>query len=246
MGLCGASDINVKDGVNTNLTYDLNGNQLDSTNLFSQNSLYKLNSIKTYNNNKVFEIEIEAFVGEREYPIYITKNSKIEINLSEDKNYLWAFLPKEKKIDFKGYSNYKYNDHNLGCLLLRISTSHDYIPVESNKFTFTSEEEGSLIFSANLDFSQSLLGSLKLIIKGGDIHDMKKIDELTDYNYKSINYKKKDEKAHSEIKLTISRYINKARNNIKKYINDFIIDYEPSMNLQKKMISSLIMKNYLH
>ena len=79
---------------------------------------------------------------------------------------------------------------------------------------------------------------------------MKKIDELTDYNYKSINYKKKDEKAHSEIKLTISRYINKARNNIKKYINDFIIDYEPSEEddilINNEKLSSLEIDNKLY
>ena len=253
MGLCGSSDINVKDGFNTNIAYDMNGNQLDNSDIFSQTSIYRFNSIKTYNNNKIFEIEIEAFIGEREYPIYISKNCKIEINISEDKNYLWAFLPKEKKVDFKGYSDYKYNNLNLGCLLLRISTSHDYIPLNSNKYKFTSENEGSLIFSANLNFDKYLFyepkGSLKLIIKGGDIYDMKMIDELTDYNYKSFDYKKKDEKAHSEINLIISRYINKARNNIKKYFNDFILDYElkeeDDIPIKNKKLSSLEIDNKL-
>ena len=31
MGLCGSNDINVKDGLNTNLTFDMNGNKLDNT-----------------------------------------------------------------------------------------------------------------------------------------------------------------------------------------------------------------------
>ena len=35
MGLCGSNDINVKDGLNTNLKFDMNGNKLDNT-FFSQ------------------------------------------------------------------------------------------------------------------------------------------------------------------------------------------------------------------
>ena len=156
MGLCGSSDINVKEGLSTSLKYNMNGIQLDSTDIYSQNSSYRSFSIRTYNNNKIFEMEIEAFIGEREYPIFISKNSKIEINILEDENYLWSFLPNEKNVDFKGYSKYKYNDYNLGCLLLRVSSSHDYIHIDSNKYKFTSKEEGSLIFSANLDFDKPL------------------------------------------------------------------------------------------
>ena len=254
MGLCGSSDINVKEGLSTSLTYNMNGIQLDSTDIYSQNSSYRSFSIRTYNNNKIFEMEIEAFIGEREYPIFISKNSKIEINILEDENYLWSFLPNEKNVDFKGYSKYKYNDLNLGCLLLRVSSSHDYIHIDSNKFKFTSIEEGSLIFSANLDFDKSLFyepkGSLKLIIKGGDIYDIKMIDELTDYDYKPINYKKKDEKVHSEINLAILRYLNKARINIKKYINDFIFDYESqeedNVSFISKKLNSLEIDNKLY
>ena len=87
MGLCGSSDINVKEGLSTSLTYNMNGIQLDSTDIYSQNSSYRSFSIRTYNNNKIFEMEIEAFIGEREYPIFISKNSKIEINILEDENY---------------------------------------------------------------------------------------------------------------------------------------------------------------
>ena len=254
MGLCGSSDINVKDGLSTSLAYNMNGIQLDSTDIYSQNSSYKSFSIRTYNNNKIFEMEIEAFIGEREYPIFISKNSKIEINILEDENYLWSFLPKEKNVDFKGYSKYKYNDLNLGCLLLRVSSSHDYIQIDSNKFKFTSIEEGSLIFSANLDFDKYLFyepkGSLKLNIKGGDIYDIKMIDELTDYDYKSTNYKKKDEKIHSETNLAILRYINKARINIKKYINDFIFYFEPqeedNIPIKSKKLNSLEIDNKLY
>ena len=233
MGLCGSSDLIVKDGIDSNLTYDMMGNQLDNSEIYSNKSFQKYKAIKTYNSNKILEFEIEAFIGEREYPIYISKKRKIEINILEDKNYLWAFLPEEKMTDYKGYSNYKYNDKNLGCLLLRISTSHQYFQVNTNKFKFISEDEGSLVISANLDIDNYLYykpkGSLKLMIQGGEICDMKKLDELTKYNLKPNNYKKKDGKAYSEKYMNILRYINKARYNIEKYVNDFIINYDSSI-----------------
>lgn len=234
MGLCGSSDINVKDGIDSNLTYDIMGNQLDNSEILSSKSMLKYRSIKTYNNKKILEFEIEAFIGEREYPIYIAKKSKLEINILEDKNFLWSFLPEEEKIDYKGYSKYKYNNKNLGCLLIRISSSHNHYQVDSNKFKFVSDNEGSLIISANLDIDNYLFyepkGSIKLMIQGGELCDIKTIDELTKYNLKSIIYKKKEGKAHSELNLNILRYINKARYNIDKYINDFIIDYDSTID----------------
>ena len=228
MGLCGSSDINVKEGINENLTYDMNGNQLENSEILSRVSTRHSFRIKTYNNNKILEFELEAFIGEREFPIYITKKSKIEINILEDKNYLWGFLPEEKMVDFKGYSNYKNNNINLGCLLVRISSSHDFFQVDHHKFKFSSQEQGSLMMSANLDFDNCLFyepkGSLKLIIKGGELCDMNIIDELTDYNSKMGNIKNTDETAYSEMNVSILRYINKARSNIEKYINDFILE----------------------
>ena len=254
MGLCGSNDINVKDGLNENITFDLNGNKLDNT-FLSKNSICKSSQIKTYNNNKIFELEIEASIGEIEYPIFIEKDSKIEINILEDKNYLWGFLPKEKRVDFKGYSKHKYKNLNLGCLLIRISTSHDYIPIDKTKFIFTSKHEGSLIIAANLDINNYCFyepkGSIKLIVKGGSIYDTKIIDELTDYNYKSFDYKKNDEKTFSEINLIIARYINKARINIKKYIDDFILDSElpedeDDVPIKTKKLSALELDSKLY
>ena len=241
MGLCGSSDINVKEGINENLTYDMNGNQLENSEILSRVSTRHSFRIKTYNNNKILEFELEAFIGEREFPIYITKKSKIEINILEDKNYLWGFLPEEKMVDFKGYSNYKNNNINLGCLLVRISSSHDFFQVDHHKFKFSSQEQGSLMMSANLDFDNCLFyepkGSLKLIIKGGELCDMNIIDELTDYNSKMGNIKNTDETAYSEMNVSILRYINKARSNIEKYINDFILEYDLS---EEEEVDSLL------
>ena len=241
MGLCGSSDINVKEGINENLTYDMNGNQLENSEILSRVSTRHSFRIKTYNNNKILEFELEAFIGEREFPIYITKKSKIEINILEDKNYLWGFLPEEKMVDFKGYSNYKNNNINLGCLLVRISSSHDFFQVDHHKFKFSSQEQGSLMMSANLDFDNCLFyepkGSLKLIIKGGELCDMNIIDELTDYNSKMGNIKNTDETAYSEMNVSILRYINKARSNIEKYINDFILE---DLSEEEEEVDSLL------
>ena len=49
MGLCGSSDINVKEGINTNLTYDMNGNQLENSDILSRASTRNSLKIKTYN-----------------------------------------------------------------------------------------------------------------------------------------------------------------------------------------------------
>ena len=58
MGLCGSSDLNVKDGIDSNLTYDMMGNQLDNSEILSNKSMTKYRSIKTYNSKKILEFEI--------------------------------------------------------------------------------------------------------------------------------------------------------------------------------------------
>ena len=242
MGLCGSSSLVVKGEINPNLTYDINGIQLDNSCENSQINYHKTYSIKAYN-NKIFEFEIEACIGEIEYPIYINKHNKIEINVYENEKFLWSFLPNEKKVDFKGYTNYQYNGLNLGCLLMRISGCKNYIHINKDKFQFKAEESGSLLISANLDLDKFLFyqpkGSLKIIIKGVELHDIKTIDELTNYN--SILYLKQDDKVHSEINLRILRYINKARTNIKQYINDFIINFDinDTQYITKKELKSV-------
>ena len=41
MGLCGSSDLNVKDGIDSNLTYDMMGNQLDNSEILSNKNMTK-------------------------------------------------------------------------------------------------------------------------------------------------------------------------------------------------------------
>lgn len=249
MGLCGSSSLVVKGEINQNMEYDFNGIQLDNSSDNSQINYHKNNSIKAYN-NKIFEFEIEACIGEIEYPIYINKNNKVEIKLDENDDYLWSFLPNEKKVDFKGYSNYQYNNLNLGCLLMRISGSKNYISINKDKFQFKADESGSLLISANLDFDKYLFyqpkGSLKIIIKGGELREMKIIDELMKYN--SLIYYKPDDRANSFINLRILRYINKSRININQYIKDFIPNYniEDNLYISKKELKTVIIDDILY
>ena len=249
MGLCGSSSLVVKGEISHNMTYDFNGIQLDNTLDNSQISYQKAYSIKAYS-NLIFEFEIEACIGEIEYPIYITKDNNVEINIYENENYMWSFFPNGKMVDYKGYSKIQYNNLNLGCLLMRISGSKNYIHINKDKFKFKAKESGSLLISANLDFDKYLFyqpkGSLKIIIKGGELHEMKLIDKLMNYN--SLKYYKQDDDVHSEINLRILRYINKARTNIKQYINDFIVNFDTNdeQYFNKKGLKSVKIDNKLY
>ena len=181
----------------------------------------------------------KAIIGEQEYPIYITKKSKIEICILPGDSSLWSFIPNEELTDFRGHNNYQYKNLNIGCLLIRISNTQKYYCMTNNKMTFTAMESGSLVISANLDPNNYLVyeprGSINLSISGGTlVNSSNKIDELT--GYKFINSDNiVNVKYFSLTCKEIARYINKARHNIKKYMNDFMIDYNSNdMKLQKK------------
>ena len=221
MGLCGTSSINVKNkdarSRSSNTTYN--------TNTDKSLSIIIKEDIKMHKNKE--EFTFKAMLGEKEYPIYIKRNSEIIIYVIPGDSSLWGFLPNEDLTDFKGYENYKYNNLNIGSLLIRISSSKQYINITHHKNVFRASESGSLILSANLDPSNypayTPSGSMIINIVGGRYVDKYEIDELTEYQY--LKYKNnKTSKYLSEKYTNISRYINKARSNIKKYINDFIID----------------------
>lgn len=237
MGLCGASHVIEKGNANLSISKEANISKTNDIMNISQNSqFYFNNNIKNKNNEKIV-IDFKATIGEKEYPISITKKSKIEINIQSGDSSLWSFIPNEELTDFKGHNNYQYNNLNVGCLLIRISTTHQYISAINNKINFKAKESGSLIISANLDpnnyFIYEPRGSIKLIISGAKKVNSNKIDELT--GYKFINYDNiQNENNFSLLNKEISRYINKARSNIKKYINDFMIDYNDNdLNLEK-------------
>ena len=221
MGLCGTSSIVVKNkdakSKSSNTTYNSNNEK--------SLSITRSEDIKIPKNKEGFIFK--AMLGEKEYPIFIKKNEEIQIYIIPGDSSLWGFLPNEELTDFKGYENYKYNNLNIGSLLIRISSSKQYINITHHKNVFKATESGSLMISANLDPSNypsyTPSGSMNINIVGGDYVDDFKIDELT--NYQNLQYENsKASKSLSEENINISRYINKARSNIKKYIHDYIID----------------------
>ena len=166
-------------------------------------------------------------VGEKELSIYILKNTKIEINFINNNKPTWSFIQNDKLKDYMGNTDYKYNDNNIGCFLARISTSKKYNFPINNRIKFKAEETGSLLISSNLDPKDYSYyepkGSILVNINGGNSAAKRKIDEYT--GYKFFFYGDKSEKCYSLDLKEISRYINKARSNIKKYINDFMINF---------------------
>ena len=179
MGLCGTSSIVVKNkdakSRSNNTSYNTNNEK--------SLSITKEEDIKMHKNKE--GLIFKAMLGEKEYPIYIKKNSEITICVIPGDSSLWGFLPNEELTDFKGYENYKYNNLNIGSLLIRISSSKQYINITHYKNVFRASGSGSLIVSANLDPSNYPAyipsGSINIGIVGGLYSDDFKIDELTEY-----------------------------------------------------------------
>jgi uncharacterized protein YkwD len=235
MGLCGASHVIEKGNINTSISKESNISK--TSDIINQVKKSQFNN--NDNNNTKLNLVFKAIIGEQEYPIYITKKSKIEICILPGDSSLWSFIPNEELTDFRGHNDYQYKNLNIGCLLIRISSTQKYFSMTNNKMTFTAMESGSLIISANLDPNNYLVyeprGSINLSISGGKlVNSSNTIDELT--GYKFINSDNIVNVNNSSLACKeIARYINKARHNIKKYMNDFMIDYNDNdLKLQKK------------
>ena len=173
-------------------------------------------------------ITFDAIYGEKEYPIIITKEEFITIEILDTEpntDNKYSFLPKEGSTDFKGYKNLFYNNKNLACLTIRISTSYQKIFMTKEYISFNAWETGTLILSANLDPDCYNIyepkGSLIIRISGGLQMEEVLIDKKTGYNITQIfsNYNKDI----NCIEIQILRYINKARINFKKYFIDFLV-----------------------
>ena len=211
MGLCGSTF--------------LRNNKNNS--IINEDSTTILNESQSSNPEKYHTLDFKAMIGEKELSIYVVKNTKIEIEFVNNNKPTWSFIQNDKLKDCMGNTNHKYNDHNIGCFLARISTSKKYNIPYNNKIKFKAEESGSLLISSNLDPNDYSYydpkGSILINIIGGAFVAKRKVDEYT--GYKFLLYGDKIEKCYSIELKEISRYINKARSNIKKYINDFMLDF---------------------
>ena len=206
----------------------------------SENTSIKNNkllvNIVNNNNSNLCKINFEASIGEKELPIFVNKDEKIEITIKNSEEKTWSFI-NDELTNYNGYSNYKYKKYNLGCLLCRISSSKIIHEVNSNKYNFISESSGSILLFCNLDLNDisnyQLKGSINLKIKGGKIMNYDEISKLCDYNLKGI-YNDNNEDDEEKI----FRYINMARIEPFQFSKDFLYFVDENEDIIK------IMKDY--
>ena len=180
---------------------------------------------------------IEATIGEIEVPIYLEKGENFSIiieptndNMSQNK---WSFLQNENPVDFTGYNNYQYNNINIGAIMLRIKGSQKINLLNKSNNTFTADSSGNILISANLNPNDYSIyepkGLLSLTIIGGNYSEEKDLNSSFEINLvkkMSLNY----DFQMKEIK--ISKYINEARNNLHKFIEDYFMPEEINKDLK--------------
>ena len=183
--------------------------------------------------NKPQNFIIEATIGEIEIPILVEKKEKIIIKINEniENNNLnknnastqnkWSFLKNEKPVNYSGYNNHKYKNINIGALLMRISGDKKIYYLNKIENQIIANKKGNLLFYANLDNSDYNIyepkGSLLISILGGNyIFDN---DVFYSYNINSFSNNCRPNYDSKEFKILY--YINKARNNIKKFYHDY-------------------------
>jgi hypothetical protein len=176
---------------------------------------------------------IEATIGEKEIPIYLEKGQNFSIviepinnnNISHSK---WSFLPNENPVDFKGYSNYQYNNINVGAILLRIKGSQKINLLNKSNNTFIADSSGNILISANLDPNDYSIyepkGFLSLKIIGGNYSEEKDLNSSFEINLVNYNFQMKE--------IKISEYINEARCNMLKFIEDYFMPEEINNDLK--------------
>ena len=190
--------------------------------------IYSPNSPKIFN--------IEANLGEIEIPIFVEKNENITININYNNNIqnIWSFLKNEQPIDYLGYPNYKkYKDYNIGALLLRITGSPKIYHINNKIFSFKANSKGSLLFWANLNpYDYPIYepkGFIQIIITGGNHiyeNELNPPYDINKNNKKYNNFIIKEKK--------ILKYINKARNNLLAFINDYFDTNNNEINQELK------------
>lgn len=179
-----------------------------------------------YTPHSSLNFNIEATIGETEIPIYIEENENIIIKINENINCqnTWSFLPNENPIDYLGYPDYKYKDNNIGSLFLRISGSQEIYHLDKQINSFKVNSKGNLLFFANLDPNDYSLyepkGILEITIIGGNYIFENELNSPYDINNNKI--KKMGFNLNNILKeKKILKYINIARNNLLKFINDY-------------------------
>ena len=194
---------------------------------------------------------IEATIGEIEVPIYLEKGENFSIkieptnnnNISQNK---WSFLQNENPVDFTGYNNYQYNNINIGAIILRIKGSQKINLLNKSNNTFTADSSGNILISANLNPNDYSIyepkGLLSLTIIGGNYSEEKDLNlsfEINLVKKMNLNYNFQ----MKEIK--ISKYINEARNNLLKFIEDYFMPEEINKDLKDFIEENKFKRNEL-
>ena len=169
---------------------------------------------------------IQAIIGETEIPISVEEKEKIIIKINpnsgnNENNNMWSFLRNENPVNFLGYNNHKYKGINLGALFLRITGDQKVYILNKTENHIISKNKGNLLIYANLDPNNYLIyepkGSINISIYGGSYAFENEL--YYSYNINCFSNKNKIDIENKEYKIL--DYINKARDNIKKFFNDY-------------------------
>ena len=239
---------NIQENTKNNLTSDLaSKNSLNSkSNLKYDSSRSNISSnttstqINQKSNPNQYIFYLPATLGEIEVPILVERKEKIIIKLNqtnnnnnEKKNTLWSFLPNENPVNYLGYNTFKYNNANIGSLFLRISGDNKIYHLNKTENKIIANDKGYLLFFANLNKNDYPIyqpkGSLFVIVYGGNYND----NEL--YHSNNINSFSNKNKINLEDKkeYKILDYINKVRNNPKKFYHSYFC-INDQINLELK------------
>ena len=233
-----------KEGTNNDITSELTSkNSQTSYNLKNQTTRSNLNissnstKIQNVSSSNSYTYSIPATLGEVEIPIVVERKEKIIIKIKQNNNNEkneWSFIINEKPVDYNGYSNYKYRNVNIGALFLRITGDNKIYHLNKPENTIIANDRGNLLFFANLDINDYQIyepkGSLNITICGGNYSADKEL--FISNNINSFSNKDKidleDKKEH-----LIVDYINKARNNLKKFYHMYFCNID-EINLELK------------
>ena len=224
---------NNKTDINSELTSKMSQTSYNSKNQTTRSNLnYSSNSTKaqSFPSNNSYTFGLPAMLGEIEIPILVERNEKIMIKINNEENNennLWSFLKNEKPVNHLGYQNYKFNGINIGALLLRITGDNKIYHLDKTENIITANDRGNLLFFANLNNNDYLIyepkGTLSINIFGGNYAADKELFFSININCFS-NKNKIDLEDNKESQIL--DYINKARNNLKKFYHFYFSNIE--------------------
>ena len=239
------SDLALKNTLNSksNIKYDSSRSNISSNTTSTQ--------INQKSNPNQYIFYLPATLGEIEVPIFVERKEKIIIKLNQNNNdntkkNLWSFLPNENPVNYLGYNNHKYHNANIGSLFLRISGDNKIYHLNKIDNQIIANDKGYLLFFANLNKNDYPIyqpkGSLFIIVYGGNYN----VDNEL-YHSNNINAFSNKNKINLEDKkeYKILDYINKVRQNPKKFFHSYFINEQINLELKDFMYNKISKRNVL-